>query len=51
VTGVVLLTSDDDTPPASSAAHLRRHELQRARLDILPYAGPKSGGAQAKLTF
>jgi hypothetical protein len=51
VTGVVLLTSDDDTPPSSPAARLKRHEPQRARLDILPYAGPKSGGAQAKLTF
>ncbi len=51
VTGVVLLTSDDDTPPASPAARLKRHQPQRAHLDILPYAGPKSGGAQAKLTF
>jgi hypothetical protein len=51
VTGVVLLTSDDDTPSSSASAHLKRHQPQRARLDILPYAGPKSGGAQAKLTF
>lgn len=52
VTGVVLLTSDDDTPAtASPSASLKHHPSQKARLDILPYAGPKSGGAQAKLTF
>jgi hypothetical protein len=49
VTGIVLLTSDDDSsaPPKSSSAK----PLQRARLNILPYAGPKGGGATAKLTF
>jgi hypothetical protein len=48
VTGVVLLTSDDD-PPASSAASAPK--LKRARLDLIPYGGPKSGGANARLTF
>jgi hypothetical protein len=50
VTGIVLLTSDD-SPPANAASthHLRR--TAQTRFDILPYAGPKSGGASAKLTF
>lgn len=48
VTGVVLLTSDDEPPPPA-AAHVR--PAARPRLAILPYAGPKSGGASAKLTF
>ncbi len=49
VTGIVLLTSDDSPPPAKAASHLA--PTKRARLDILPYAGPKGGGASAKLTF
>ncbi|HSU40593.1 MAG TPA: PEGA domain-containing protein [Polyangiaceae bacterium] len=48
VTGIVLLTSDD-SPPPKAASHLTLPK--RARLDILPYAGPKGGGASAKLTF
>jgi hypothetical protein len=48
VTGIVLLTSDD-APPPKAASHLA--PTKRARLDILPYAGPKGGGASAKLTF
>ena len=48
VTGVVLLTSDDEPPPPAAAS---LKSQKRARLDILPYAGPKSGGATAKLTF
>ena len=49
VTGIVLLTSDDDSgaPAKSSSAK----PLQHARLNILPYAGAKGGGATAKLTF
>ena len=42
VTGVVLLTSNDDPPP--SAASLPK--LKRARLDLIPYGGPKSGGCE-----
>ncbi len=48
VTGVVLLTSDDDPPPAAAAT---LPKLKRARLDLIPYGGPKSGGATARLTF
>jgi hypothetical protein len=48
VTGVVLLTSDDEPPPASAAS---LPKLKRARLDLIPYGGPKSGGANARLTF
>jgi hypothetical protein len=50
VTGVVLLTSDDEPPPPAAAKKTVK-PLSRARLDIMPYAGPKSGGAKAKLTF
>jgi PEGA domain len=49
VTGIVLLTSDDTPAPAATSSTPKR--LQRARLDLLPYAGPKGGGASAKLTF
>lgn len=48
VTGVVLLTSDDEPPPPSAAA---LPKLKRARLDLMPYGGPTSGGAKARLTF
>jgi len=46
VTGVVLLTSDDEPAPAAKAA-----PAKAARLQLAPYAGKKSGGASAKLTF
>ena len=45
VTGVVLLTSDDEPAAAKAAAP------KAARLQLAPYAGKKSGGASAKLTF
>jgi hypothetical protein len=45
VTGVVLLTSDDEPAAAKAAAP------KAARLQLAPYAGKKSGGAAAKLTF
>ncbi|HEX6274189.1 MAG TPA: PEGA domain-containing protein [Polyangiaceae bacterium] len=45
VTGVVLLTSDDEPAAAKAAAP------KTARLQLTPYAGKKSGGAAAKLTF
>jgi hypothetical protein len=46
VTGVVLLTSDDEPAPAAKAA-----PAKAARLQLAPYAGKKSGGASAKLSF
>lgn len=49
VTGVVLLTSDDEPPPAQTG--LLKPKAPRARLDVTPYAGPKSGGATARVTF
>ena len=49
VTGIVLLTSDDEPPPAKAASQPK--PVKRARLDLLPYAGPKGGGATARLTF
>jgi hypothetical protein len=48
VTGVVLLTSDDEPPPAATGMLKPK---AKARLDVTPYAGPKSGGATARLTF
>jgi hypothetical protein len=45
VTGVVLLTSDDEPAAAKAAAP------KTARFQLTPYAGKKSGGAAAKLTF
>jgi hypothetical protein len=50
VTGVVLLTSDDEpaaAPPPAKSARLQRGP----KLDLMPYASPKSGGANARLTF
>jgi hypothetical protein len=49
VTGIVLLTSDDS--PAAPAKASNSKPVQRARLDILPYASTKGGGASAKLVF
>jgi hypothetical protein len=46
VTGVVLLTSDDEPAGAAKAS-----TPKSARLQLTPYAGKKSGGAAAKLTF
>ena len=46
VTGVVLLTSDDEPAAAAKAA-----PAKAARLQLAPYAGKKSGGASAKLSF
>ena len=45
---VVLLTSDDEPPPAATGMLKPK---AKARLDLTPYAGPKSGGATARLTF
>lgn len=50
VTGIVLLTSDDEPPPPSAKAPSRFRNVG-TRLDVMPYAGPKSGGAAARLTF
>lgn len=47
VTGIVLLTSDDEPPPAATGML----KPKGARLELTPYAGPKSGGATARLTF
>jgi hypothetical protein len=49
VTGIVLLTSDDEPPPATTG--LLKPKAKGARLDLTPYAGPKSGGATARVTF
>jgi hypothetical protein len=49
VTGIVLLTSDDDPPPAATG--MLKPKAPAARLRLTPYAGPKSGGASARLTF
>jgi hypothetical protein len=51
VTGVVLLTSDDAPPTAASNAKPLRRAASTPRLEVAPYAGLKSGGANAKLTF
>jgi hypothetical protein len=48
VTGIVLLTSSD-SPSAPKAEAKRR--VHKPRLDFAPYAGPKGGGAAARLTF
>jgi hypothetical protein len=48
VTGIVLLTSAD-SPSAPKEEAKRRP--QKPRLDFAPYAGPKGGGAAARLTF
>lgn len=52
VTGIVLLTTDEG-PPADAAAKVEHPKLKRSRakLEVLPYASPTSGGAAAKLTF
>jgi hypothetical protein len=50
VTGVVLLTSDEE--PAQPAAQSAQLKLKRGpQLNLRPYAGPKSGGASARVTF
>jgi hypothetical protein len=49
VTGIVLLTSDDEPPPATTG--VVKPAAKKARFDLMPYAGPKSGGASARLTF
>jgi hypothetical protein len=48
VTGIVLLTSSD-SPSAPKEEAKRRP--QKVRFDVTPYAGPKGGGAAARLTF
>jgi tetratricopeptide (TPR) repeat protein len=48
VTGVVLLTSSDS--PGSPKEEARK-STHKARLDFAPFAGPKGGGAAARLTF
>ncbi|HEV8547819.1 MAG TPA: PEGA domain-containing protein [Polyangiaceae bacterium] len=51
VTGIVLLTSDDAPPPATAGTLPLRRAASTRRLELAPYAGPKGGGASAKLTF
>jgi len=46
VTGIVLLTSDDEPPPPAAGS-----VTQKPRFALTPYAGPKSGGARARLSF
>jgi len=48
VTGIVLLTSDDEPPPAASGS---LKPAAKPRFALTPYAGPKSGGARARLAF
>ncbi|HEY3496628.1 MAG TPA: PEGA domain-containing protein, partial [Polyangiaceae bacterium] len=52
VTGVVLLTSDEEpaAAPAAKAGRLTRSP-RGPELNVRPYAGPKSGGASARVTF
>jgi hypothetical protein len=49
VTGIVLLTSDDEPPPAATG--MFKPKAKSARVNLTPYAGPKSGGATARVTF
>jgi hypothetical protein len=53
VTGVVLLTSDEDPAPATAQnVRLKRAPEKRAgEVNLRPYAGPKGGGASARVTF
>jgi hypothetical protein len=48
VTGIVLLTSSDGQ---AEAAGLKRHQANRASLQLAPYVSPTGGGAAARLTF
>jgi hypothetical protein len=45
ITGIVLLTADDESELSS------KHSEPKTRLQVAPYAGPKGGGASARLTF
>jgi len=45
ITGIVLLTADDDSELSS-----KRTEPGPS-LQVAPYAGPKGGGASARITF
>jgi hypothetical protein len=47
VTGIVLLTTDEEAPQEGRFKPAPR----RAKLELLPYGGPKSGGANARLSF
>jgi hypothetical protein len=47
VTGIVLLTTDEEAPQEGRFKSAPR----RAKLELLPYGGPKSGGANARLSF
>jgi PEGA domain len=51
VTGIVLLTSDDAPPPTAAKAKSLPRTASKRHFELMPYAGPKSGGASAKLTF
>lgn len=48
VTGIVLLTSPDETEAGASAS---RHTPPKMDVSVTPYAGPKGGGAAARLRF
>lgn len=50
VTGIVLLTTDDEVP-AETATKTKAKTPRRAKLELLPYGGPKSGGATARFAF
>jgi hypothetical protein len=52
ITGIVLLTSDEETKDEISRVEPSR-PLKRARagVQVTPYAGPKGGGAAARVTF